>query len=70
MPSLDRQRLSDYNVGVKGQVLSCCDLVFVVVVSEFVTVSLSLRFANVSVAETEFTFYDCSLVQQLSGRRP
>lgn len=33
-------------------------------------VTLSLRFVNVTVAETEFTFYNCSLVQQLSGRRP
>ncbi|KAM8829811.1 plexin-B1-like isoform 3-T4 [Synchiropus picturatus] len=37
---------------------------------EFVAVILSLRFLNVTVAETEFTFYNCSLVQQLSGRRP
>ncbi|XP_019121975.2 plexin-B1 isoform X2 [Larimichthys crocea] len=37
---------------------------------EFVIVTLSLRFTNVTVAETEFTFYNCSLVQQLSGRRP
>uniref|UniRef100_A0A3Q1CL05 Plexin-B1 n=1 Tax=Amphiprion ocellaris TaxID=80972 RepID=A0A3Q1CL05_AMPOC len=37
---------------------------------EFVMVTLSLRFINVTVAETEFTFYNCSLVQQLSGRRP
>uniref|UniRef100_A0A671U1X0 Plexin-B1 n=1 Tax=Sparus aurata TaxID=8175 RepID=A0A671U1X0_SPAAU len=37
---------------------------------EFVMVTLSLRFVNVTVAETEFTFYNCSLVQQLSGRRP
>ncbi|KAM7410855.1 hypothetical protein PAMA_021018 [Pampus argenteus] len=37
---------------------------------EFVMVILSLRFLNVTVAETEFTFYNCSLVQQLSGRRP
>lgn len=37
---------------------------------EFVVVTLSLRFLNVTVAETEFTFYNCSLVQQLSGRRP
>ncbi|XP_034551855.1 plexin-B1 isoform X2 [Notolabrus celidotus] len=37
---------------------------------EFVMVTLSLRFTNVTVAETEFTFYNCSLVQQLSGRRP
>lgn len=38
--------------------------------AEFVMVTLSLRFVNVTVAETEFTFYNCSLVQQLSGRRP
>ncbi|XP_076597732.1 plexin-B1 isoform X2 [Chaetodon auriga] len=37
---------------------------------EFVMVTLSLRFINVTVVETEFTFYNCSLVQQLSGRRP
>uniref|UniRef100_A0A4W6DAA9 Plexin-B1 n=1 Tax=Lates calcarifer TaxID=8187 RepID=A0A4W6DAA9_LATCA len=37
---------------------------------EFVMVTLSLRLTNVTVAETEFTFYNCSLVQQLSGRRP
>ncbi|KAF7210351.1 plexin-B1 isoform X1 [Nothobranchius furzeri] len=37
---------------------------------EFVMVTLSLRFVNVTVAETEFTFYNCSLVQELSGRRP
>uniref|UniRef100_A0AAQ4QFE7 Plexin b1a n=1 Tax=Gasterosteus aculeatus aculeatus TaxID=481459 RepID=A0AAQ4QFE7_GASAC len=38
--------------------------------AEFVMVALSLRFTNVTVAETEFTFYNCSSVQQLSGRRP
>ncbi|XP_034028079.1 plexin-B1 isoform X1 [Thalassophryne amazonica] len=37
---------------------------------DFVMVTLSLRFLNVTVAETEFTFYNCTLVQQLSGRRP
>ncbi|XP_017266871.1 plexin-B1 isoform X1 [Kryptolebias marmoratus] len=37
---------------------------------EFVMVTLSLRFINVTVTETEFTFYNCSLVQELSGRRP
>uniref|UniRef100_A0A3Q3XND1 Sema domain-containing protein n=1 Tax=Mola mola TaxID=94237 RepID=A0A3Q3XND1_MOLML len=37
---------------------------------EFVVVTLSLRFLNMTVAETEFTFYNCSLVQQLSGPRP
>ncbi|CAF92705.1 unnamed protein product, partial [Tetraodon nigroviridis] len=37
---------------------------------EFVVLTLSLRFMNVTVAETEFTFYNCTLVQQLSGHRP
>uniref|UniRef100_A0A8C5H9E6 Plexin-B1 n=1 Tax=Gouania willdenowi TaxID=441366 RepID=A0A8C5H9E6_GOUWI len=37
---------------------------------EFVMVTLSLRFTNVTLAETEFTFFNCSLVQRLSGRRP
>ncbi|KAJ0064660.1 hypothetical protein NL108_011519, partial [Boleophthalmus pectinirostris] len=37
---------------------------------DYVMVTLSLRFLNVTVAETEFTFYNCSLVQQLSRRRP
>ncbi|XP_029012283.1 plexin-B1-like isoform X1 [Betta splendens] len=37
---------------------------------DFVMLTLSLRFVNVTVAETEFTFYNCSLVQELSGRRP
>ncbi|XP_020560087.2 plexin-B1 isoform X2 [Oryzias latipes] len=37
---------------------------------DFVMVTLSLRFINVTVAETEFTFFNCSLVQELSGRRP
>ncbi|KAI5612368.1 plexin-B1 isoform X2, partial [Silurus asotus] len=35
-----------------------------------VSVTLSLRFLNVTVAVQEFTFYDCSLVQQLSGTMP
>ncbi|XP_030623634.1 plexin-B1 [Chanos chanos] len=35
-----------------------------------VSVVLSLRFLNVSVAKHEFTFYDCSLVQQLSASMP
>ncbi|KAI4873769.1 hypothetical protein NFI96_010626 [Prochilodus magdalenae] len=35
-----------------------------------VTVTLSLRFLSVTVAVQEFTFYDCSLVQQLSGTMP
>ncbi|MFT7812783.1 plexin-B1 isoform X1 [Arapaima gigas] len=33
-------------------------------------VSLSLRFLNVTVATTRFTFYDCAAVQQLSGSMP
>uniref|UniRef100_A0A4W5LTH8 Plexin-B1 n=1 Tax=Hucho hucho TaxID=62062 RepID=A0A4W5LTH8_9TELE len=32
-----------------------------------VTIPLSLRFLNVTVAAREFTFFDCSVVQQLSG---
>uniref|UniRef100_A0A673ZNP0 Plexin-B1 n=1 Tax=Salmo trutta TaxID=8032 RepID=A0A673ZNP0_SALTR len=32
-----------------------------------VTVPLSLRFLNVTVAAWEFTFFDCGVVQQLSG---
>uniref|UniRef100_A0A8B9KJ41 Plexin-B1 n=1 Tax=Astyanax mexicanus TaxID=7994 RepID=A0A8B9KJ41_ASTMX len=35
-----------------------------------VSVSLSLRFTNVTVAVQNFTFYDCSLVQRLSETRP
>ncbi|XP_057676753.1 plexin-B1-like isoform X2 [Corythoichthys intestinalis] len=37
---------------------------------DFVMVILSLRFLNVTVAETEFTLFDCGLVQKLSERRP
>ncbi|XP_047663373.1 plexin-B1 isoform X2 [Tachysurus fulvidraco] len=35
-----------------------------------VSVALSLRFLNVTVAVQDFTFYDCSLVQQLSDTMP
>uniref|UniRef100_A0A8C8FIP9 Sema domain-containing protein n=1 Tax=Oncorhynchus tshawytscha TaxID=74940 RepID=A0A8C8FIP9_ONCTS len=35
-----------------------------------VTVPLSLRFLNVTVAAWEFTFFDCGVVQQLSGGMP
>ncbi|XP_076840019.1 LOW QUALITY PROTEIN: plexin-B1 [Brachyhypopomus gauderio] len=35
-----------------------------------VSVTLSLRFRTVTVAMQEFTFFDCSLVQQLSGTMP
>ncbi|XP_061641749.1 plexin-B1 isoform X3 [Phyllopteryx taeniolatus] len=34
---------------------------------DFVTVLLSLRFGDVTVAESDFTFYDCLAVKQLSG---
>ncbi|KAK1801501.1 hypothetical protein P4O66_004563 [Electrophorus voltai] len=37
---------------------------------DFVSVTLSLRFGAVTVAMQEFTFYDCSLVQELSGTMP
>ncbi|KAJ8017133.1 hypothetical protein DPEC_G00014590 [Dallia pectoralis] len=35
-----------------------------------VSVLLTLRFLNVTLAAQEFTFFDCGLVQQLSGRIP
>ncbi|XP_039508583.1 plexin-B1 isoform X3 [Pimephales promelas] len=35
-----------------------------------VSVTLSLRFRTVTVAGADFTFYDCSVVQQLSGSMP
>ncbi|XP_061793817.1 plexin-B1 isoform X1 [Nerophis lumbriciformis] len=34
---------------------------------DFVRVPLSLRFGDITVAERDFTFYDCSAVKQLSG---
>ncbi|CAB1354237.1 unnamed protein product, partial [Coregonus sp. 'balchen'] len=37
---------------------------------DFVTVTLSLRFGDVIVTATEFTFYDCTAVKQLSGSVP
>ncbi|XP_076870268.1 plexin-B1 [Brachyhypopomus gauderio] len=37
---------------------------------DFVTVTLSLRFGDVIVTSREFTFYDCTVVKQLSGSMP
>ncbi|TMS19252.1 Plexin-B1 [Larimichthys crocea] len=37
---------------------------------DFVTVTLSLRFGNVTVTTRDFTFYDCTAVKQLSGSMP
>ncbi|MBN3325816.1 PLXB1 protein, partial [Atractosteus spatula] len=37
---------------------------------DFVIVTLSLRFLNVTVTTTNFTFYDCSAVKQLSRNVP
>ncbi|KAL4655627.1 plexin-B1-like [Arapaima gigas] len=37
---------------------------------DYVTVSLSLRFLNITVAVTDFIFYDCSAVKHLSGTMP
>nr|XP_015203544.1 PREDICTED: plexin-B1 [Lepisosteus oculatus] len=37
---------------------------------DFVSVTLSLRFLNVTVTTTNFTFYDCSAVKQLSRNVP
>ena len=38
--------------------------------SDFVTVTLSLRFGDVTVTARDFTFYDCTAVKQLSGSMP
>lgn len=38
--------------------------------SDFVTVTLSLRFGDVTVTARDFTFYDCTAVKQLSGSQP
>ncbi|XP_029286967.1 LOW QUALITY PROTEIN: plexin-B1 [Cottoperca gobio] len=37
---------------------------------DFVTVTLSLRFGDVTVTSRDFTFYDCTAVKQLSGSMP
>uniref|UniRef100_A0AAZ3SS78 Plexin-B1 n=1 Tax=Oncorhynchus tshawytscha TaxID=74940 RepID=A0AAZ3SS78_ONCTS len=44
--------------------------VYFCVCAYFVTVTLSLRFGNVVVTATEFTFYDCTAAKQLSGSVP
>uniref|UniRef100_A0A6Q2ZCB3 Plexin-B1 n=1 Tax=Esox lucius TaxID=8010 RepID=A0A6Q2ZCB3_ESOLU len=44
--------------------------VFIRSSTDSVSVPLSLRFHNVTLAAQEFTFFDCGLVQQLSGRMP
>uniref|UniRef100_A0A4W4E280 Sema domain-containing protein n=1 Tax=Electrophorus electricus TaxID=8005 RepID=A0A4W4E280_ELEEL len=38
--------------------------------TDFITVTLSLRFGDVIVTSREFTFYDCTVVKQLSGSMP
>ncbi|XP_038132550.1 plexin-B1-like, partial [Cyprinodon tularosa] len=37
---------------------------------DFVTLALSVRFGDVTVAERDFTFYDCMAVKQQSGSTP
>ncbi|XP_068568767.1 plexin-B1 [Cebidichthys violaceus] len=37
---------------------------------DFVTVTLSLRFGDITVTARDFTFYDCTAVKQLSGSVP
>uniref|UniRef100_A0A8C2YXQ8 Plexin-B1 n=1 Tax=Cyclopterus lumpus TaxID=8103 RepID=A0A8C2YXQ8_CYCLU len=37
---------------------------------DFITVTLSLRFGDVTVTARDFTFYDCTAVKQLSGSVP
>lgn len=54
--------------------VQCCSveglISYLSLLTDFVSVALSLRFLNVTVAVQEFTFYDCSLVQRLSGTMP
>ena len=38
--------------------------------ADSVTVTLSVRFGGVSVTQSDFTFYDCTAVKQLSGSMP
>lgn len=38
--------------------------------SDSITLSLSLRFGDVTLATRDFTFYDCTAVKQLSGSTP
>lgn len=38
--------------------------------SDFVTVTLFLRFGDITVTARDFTFYDCTAVKQLSGSMP
>uniref|UniRef100_A0A3B3C2H0 Plexin-B1 n=1 Tax=Oryzias melastigma TaxID=30732 RepID=A0A3B3C2H0_ORYME len=48
-----------------GVICSTPDASTAVSDADFVMVTLSLRFINVTVAETEFTFFNCSLVQEV-----
>uniref|UniRef100_A0A673ITP9 Plexin-B1 n=1 Tax=Sinocyclocheilus rhinocerous TaxID=307959 RepID=A0A673ITP9_9TELE len=54
------ESLSQYNA-----ILSCLSSI-----TDSVSITLSLRFRMVTVALADFTFYDCSVAQQLSGTRP
>uniref|UniRef100_A0A672QMW2 Plexin-B1 n=1 Tax=Sinocyclocheilus grahami TaxID=75366 RepID=A0A672QMW2_SINGR len=47
------------------ELLSCLSSI-----TDCVSVTLSLRFRTVTIALADFTFYDCSVVQQLSGTSP
>lgn len=57
-----------YKVPSIEQDSSCT--VYVLSLTDFVRVRLSLRFRRVTVVVSDFTFYDCSVVQQLSGSMP
>lgn len=56
------------------RLMQCCTVggftSYLSLLTDSVSVTLSLRFLNVTVAVQEFTFYDCSLVQQLSATMP
>lgn len=58
-----------HNVNLRCFQLFSCSL-SVLFPSDFVTVTLSLRYGDVTVTARDFTFYDCMAVKQLSGSMP
>uniref|UniRef100_A0A673IMB6 Plexin-B1 n=1 Tax=Sinocyclocheilus rhinocerous TaxID=307959 RepID=A0A673IMB6_9TELE len=64
------ESLSQYNASLGEQKQVLCDMMFHRHNIHSVSITLSLRFRMVTVALADFTFYDCSVAQQLSGTRP
>lgn len=49
---------------------SCCLSLCVLLLSDFVRVTVSLRFGDVTITARDFIFYDCMAVKQMSGSMP